>query len=89
MRALPDFTGLYRFTTLCVMDLEERAISKRQLGVILAMVGIVGFVAVLLIDVVNVGRQGGIGPAQRLALALMAATAILGLTLISRGDAPA
>ena len=71
------------------MDLEERAVTKRQLGMFLALVGIVGFVVILLIDVVDVGRQGGIGPAQRLALALMAATAILGLTLIPRGDAPA
>lgn len=71
------------------MDLEERAVSKRQLGVFLALVGIAGFAAILMIDVVDVGRQGGIGPAQRLALGLMAATAILGLTLISRGDAPA
>lgn len=71
------------------MDLEERAVSKRQLGMFLALAGLVGFVVILLIDVVDAGRQGGIGPAQRLALALMAATAILGLTLISRGDAPA
>ena len=71
------------------MDSEEGAVTKRQLGMFLALVGIVGFVAILLIDVVDVGRQGGIGPAQRFALALMAATAILGLTLISRGDAPA
>ena len=84
-----DFTGLWRLTTLCAMELEDRAITKRQLGVLLALVGIAGFVAILLIDVVDVGRQGGIGPAQRLALALMAATAILGVTLIPRGDAPA
>ena len=89
MAALPDFTGSWRLTTLCAMDAEERAVSKRQLGAFLALIGILGFVAILLIDVVDVGRQGGIGPAQRLALALMAATAILGLTLIPRGDAPA
>ncbi len=71
------------------MQLDERAVSKRQLGMFLALVGIAGFVVILLIDVVDAGRQGGIGPAQRFALALMAATAILGLTLISGGDAPA
>ena len=89
MAALPDFTGFRRLTTLCAMELEELAVTKRQLGAFLALLGIAGFVAILLIDVVDVGRQGGIGPAQRLALALMAATAILGLTLIPRGDAPA
>lgn len=71
------------------MEAEERAVTKRQLGLFLALIGIVGFGAILLIDVVDVGRQGGIGPAQRLGLALMAATAMVGLTLISRGDAPA
>ncbi len=71
------------------MDMEERTVTKRQLGMFLALVGIAGFVVILLIDVVDAGRQGGIGPAQRFALALMAATAILGLTLIPGGDAPA
>ncbi len=71
------------------MELEERAVTKRQLGAFLALAGLLGFVAILMIDVVDVGRQGGIGPAQRLALGLMAATAILGLTLLPRGDAPA
>lgn len=71
------------------MEAEEGAVTKRQLGIFLALVGVIGFIAILLIDVVDVGRQGGIGPAQRLGLALMAATAVLGLTLISRGDAPA
>ena len=71
------------------MDGHDRAITKRQLGALLALVGAIGFVAILLIDVVDVGRQGGIGPAQRLALALMASLAIIGLTLIPRGDAPA
>lgn len=71
------------------MDGRERAITKRQLGIFLALVGAVGFVGILLIDVVDVGRQGGIGPAQRLALALMATLAIIGLSLIPRGDAPA
>jgi hypothetical protein len=71
------------------MDLQDGAVSKRQLGMFLAFAGIVGFVAILSIDVLDVGRQGGIGPAQRFALAVMAATAILGLTLMSRGDVPA
>ena len=71
------------------MDEHERAITKRQLGAFLALAGALGFVAILLIDVVDVGRQGGVGPAQRLALALMAALAIIGLSLIPRGDAPA
>lgn len=71
------------------MDRRERAITKRQLGIFLALAGAVGFTAILLIDVIDVGREGGIGPAQALALGVMLATAIIGLTLIPLGDAPA
>ena len=71
------------------MDGQERAITKRELGAFLALIGSVGFVAILLIDVVDVGRQGGIGPAQRLALGLAFACAIVGLSLMPLGDAPA
>ena len=71
------------------MDGQERAITKWQLGAFLALCGAVGFVAILLIDVVDVGRQGGIGPAQRLALGFMFACAVIGLTLLPLGDKPA
>ncbi|MCY3779852.1 MAG: hypothetical protein OXG78_06060 [Chloroflexi bacterium] len=71
------------------MDRQEFTVTKRQLGIFLALLGAVGFLALLAIDIVDIGRQGGIGPAQGLALALMAATVIIGLTLIPLGDAPA
>ncbi|MDE2854082.1 MAG: hypothetical protein OXN88_07920 [Chloroflexota bacterium] len=71
------------------MDGEETTVSKRQLGIALMLLGLLGFIAILAIDILDVGRQGGIGPAQRIALAVMAATALLGITLIPLGDAPA
>jgi len=71
------------------MERHEREITKGQLGRFLALVGAVGFVAILLIDVIDVGRPGGIGPAQRMALGLAFACAVVGLSLIPRGDAPA
>jgi len=71
------------------MDDHESTVTKRQLGAFLAVIGAVGFVAILMIDVVDAGRPGGIGPAQGLALGLMIVCAIIGLTLIPRGDAPA
>ena len=76
-------------TTLSHMEGNTGAITKRQLGIFLALFGALGFGAILLIDVIDVGRQGGIGPAQSLALGVMLAAAIIGLTLIPRGDAPA
>ena len=67
----------------------DEGITKRQLGFGLAVIGAVGFLAILSIDLLDVGRQGGIGPAQSLALLLMAALSLAGLSLIPLGDAPA
>ena len=89
MKAPQVFTVRLRLTKLTLMDRHERAITKRQLGRFLALVGAVGFVAILMIDVIDVGRPGGIGPAQRMALGLALACAVIGLSLIPRGDAPA
>jgi hypothetical protein len=60
--------------------------TKRLLGVVLVAGGIVGFIAIIGIDVLDVGRQGGIGPAQQLALIACAAISVLGLTLIPLRD---
>ena len=71
------------------MNRLDSPITKRMLGAGLLILGVLGFLAILAIDILDVGRQGGIGPAQRLALALMVITALIGLTLIPLGDAPA
>ena len=55
----------------------------------LALLGGVGFAGILAIDVLDVGRQGGIGPAQSIALLIMAAVFCVGLSLIPLGDRPA
>lgn len=64
-------------------------LSKRILGLMLVVGGIGGFIAILAIDIFDVGRQGGIGPAQRIALALCVGVALFGLTLIPLGSAKA
>jgi hypothetical protein len=64
-------------------------LSKRALGILLLLIGIGGFVAILMIDVLDFGREGGIGPSQRIALGAMAGLALLGLTLLPLGDTPA
>lgn len=71
------------------MELEESTVSKRQLGIALTVIGAIAVVAVLSIDVLDAGRDGGIGPLQSLALALALITALVGLTLLPLGDAPA
>lgn len=68
---------------------EDFTVTKRQLGIFLLLAGMTGFVGILALDLLNVGREGGIGPAQRAGLALSVSIAILGATLIPLGDTPA
>lgn len=68
---------------------DDFTISKRQLGIMLVIIGFVGAVGILAIDVLNAGQQGGIGPAQAFALAIMVVIVAIGLTLIPLGDTPA
>jgi hypothetical protein len=64
-------------------------LSKKHLGWLLLLAGILAFVGILSIDILDFGREGGIGPAQQMALVVSALTAFIGLTLIPLGDAPA
>jgi hypothetical protein len=68
---------------------KDFTVTKRHLGIFLLLAGIAGFAGILAIDVLNVGREGGIGPAQKAALGLCVAMAVLGVTLIPLGDTPA
>lgn len=63
--------------------------SKRQIGIVLLIIGVFGFIGVLALDFVGGGREGGIGPTQQAALALLIFLALLGLSLIPLGDTPA
>lgn len=63
--------------------------TKRTLGLLLFIGGIVGFAAIFAVDLLDVGRQGGIGPAQRVGLVLCIGAALIGLTLIPLGKAKA
>jgi predicted MFS family arabinose efflux permease len=76
-----------RFFILRVLDADFR-FSKRQLGWLLLAIGVLGVTGILAIDVINVGREGGIGPAQRVAVISMAILALIGLSLIPLGDTP-
>lgn len=63
-----------------------RSLTKRQLGILLLAAGIIGFAGVIGIDLVDVGREGGIGPAQRIALGLMVMLVLIGVTLLPLKD---
>jgi hypothetical protein len=64
-------------------------LTKRHLGLLLLLIGVGGFAAILSIDLLDVGREGGIGPAQQIALGGMLLLAFIGLTLLPLGKAPA
>ncbi len=68
---------------------KDYTISKRQLGFILLLIGFLGAIGILAIDLLGGGQQGGIGPAQMFALGIMIVIGIVGLTLIPLGDTPA
>jgi hypothetical protein len=63
--------------------------TKRQIGFLLLSGGLLAFAGIIGIDVLDAGREGGIGPAQQLALVVSAAAVLLGLSLIPLGDDPA
>ena len=64
-------------------------LTKRHLGLLLLLIGLGGFVAILSIDLLDVGREGGIGPVQQIALGGMLVLAFIGLTLLPLGKSPA
>ncbi|MDL1900695.1 hypothetical protein FBR02_08000 [Anaerolineae bacterium CFX9] len=64
-------------------------LSKRLLGWLLLIGGITAFAGILAIDVIDAGREGGIGPAQQIALGGCVLMALVGLSLIPLGKTPA
>lgn len=67
----------------------NKPLTKRQLGWLLLIGGAAAFIAIVGIDILDAGREGGIGPAQQTALMFFALLALVGLSLVPLGDAPA
>lgn len=68
---------------------RDPPLTKRQLGWLFVMAGGGLAVVTLAADVVGAGRFGGLGPAQRQALAGAAALLAFGLSLLPLGSRPA
>lgn len=68
---------------------KDFTFTKKQLGILLLIGGVVGFAVILAVDIIDAGREGGIGPVQRVALGGTITLAILGFTMIFAGDSPA
>ncbi len=74
---------------LRAMFTNSFTLTKRLLGLLMLIGGIVAFGGIIAIDIIDVGREGGIGPAQQIALGGCVLIALVGLTLIPLGDHPA
>jgi hypothetical protein len=68
---------------------KDFTLTKRHLGILLLLAGGLGFLGILGVDLLDIGREGGIGPTQQIALGLCALVALMGLSLIPLGDDPA
>jgi hypothetical protein len=64
-------------------------VTKRQLGIALIALGLIGASALLAVDYLGGGRFVGIGPTQKLALLAAGGVIVLGLSLLPLGDKPA
>jgi len=64
-------------------------ITKRQLGLLLILLGAGAAAGMFAMDLVGAGQFQGIGPAQRRVLIGAAAAVVLGLSLLPLGNRPA
>ncbi len=71
-----------------MMTLLDHRLTKRQLGLLFLVFGVLGVVSILALDIVRLREYSGIGPAQKLALLGCGGLAILGVTLIPLGNRP-
>jgi len=67
---------------------DDFTISKRQLGVLLLIGGVIVLAAMIAAEVLSTG-PGGIGTMQKLGIAVGAVSMVIGLTLLPLGSRPA
>jgi hypothetical protein len=63
--------------------------TKRQLGILLIMMGLGAIVALFTADFIGASQFSGVGPIQRLGLAGAMLAVLLGLSLLPLGNRPA
>lgn len=68
---------------------SDFTLSKWLLGTMLVILGLVAAGGIIAVDLLDAGREGGIGPAQQLALVVSISLILLGATLIPLGHDPA
>ncbi len=64
-------------------------VTKRQLGIGIISLGVLGTLGVIAVDLFGAGQWSGIGPVQRLGIGLGITAIVLGSILVRLGDRPA
>ena len=64
-------------------------VTKRQLGLFIIAISLVGIISVTAVDILGAGEWSGFGPLQRLGIGLGLVAVIVGLLLTRLGDRPA
>jgi hypothetical protein len=64
-------------------------VTKRQLGLFVVVISVLGIVSITSVDILGAGRWSGFGPLQRMGIGLGLGTVVVGLILIRLGDRPA
>jgi len=64
-------------------------VTKRQLGLFVVAISVVGLISITAVDILGAGEWAGFGPLQRLGIGLGLIAVIVGLLLIRLGDRPA
>lgn len=64
-------------------------ITKRQLGIFIIALSVLGILAVLGADLLGLSRWSGFGPLQQIGIGLASGAILVGLILVRLGDRPA
>jgi hypothetical protein len=64
-------------------------VTKRQLGVVVIVLGLFVALGTIAVDFVGAGKWGGFGPLQRIGVGLSLAAITVGCVLVRLGDRPA
>jgi hypothetical protein len=64
-------------------------VTKRQLGIFIIGISVVGVLGVVAVDALGAGQWSGLGPLQRLGIGLGLGAMVVGLILVRLGDRPA
>jgi len=64
-------------------------VTKRQLGILVIVLGLLVILGIVAVDFVGAGRWGGFGPLQRIGIGLSVVAVAVGFVLTRLGSRPA